>query len=64
LVSNDKEAATPSSEISTLGTAREAPAMVPVFPRATSNSVRLDSASTPALKVTKVLSKFKEGAVT
>jgi hypothetical protein len=67
LASNVKEAATSSSEISALGTAREASAMVPAFPRATSNSVWLVSASTPALKVlkvTKVLSKFKVGAVT
>jgi hypothetical protein len=64
LVSNVKEAAAPSSEPSALETAREAPAMVPAFPRVTSNSVRLVSASTPALKVTKLLSKFKEGVVT
>jgi hypothetical protein len=37
---------------------------VPVFPRAASNSDRLDSVSTPALKVTKTFSIFKEGAVT
>jgi hypothetical protein len=64
LVSSDKVVATPFSETSALGTARAALAMVPVFPRAASNSDRLDSASTPALKVTKIFSNYKEGAVT
>jgi hypothetical protein len=64
LDSNVKVAAALSSETSTLVIARAAPAMVPVFPRAASNLDRLASASTLALKVTKTLSIYMEGAVT
>jgi hypothetical protein len=62
LGSNVKAAATLSLDPSTLEIARAAPAMVPIFPRAGFNSDRLDSASTPALKVTKTFSFPKVGA--
>jgi hypothetical protein len=62
LGSNVKVAAAMSSEISTPEIAPAA-AMVPVFPRAVSNSDReLDSDSMPVLKVTKTFNNSKEGA--
>jgi hypothetical protein len=62
LDSNVKVAAAISSETSTLKIARAAPAMVSVFPRAVSNSDRLDSVSMSVLKVTKAFNFSKEGA--
>jgi hypothetical protein len=59
---NVKVAVAMSLEISMPELAPAAPAMVPVFPRAVSNSDRLDSDSMPVLKVAKTFNNSKEGA--